>query len=142
MVLFCLMLATAAGLATVKAYRAIYSPVDELAAVMPVFATEIPPGSTVIARKPHLAFYTDGQWIYLPNLADLEELHEFLRRQEFKHAAYLFYGEMERRYRPQYRPLQSPDAAPAWLEIVVASSKPGNWILYRYEREQDRDGSR
>jgi hypothetical protein len=140
--LFGLMLVTAAGLASVKAYRAVYSQVHELTEVMPVIATRIPHGSTVIARKPHLAFYTETQWIYLPDLAGVEALHEFLLRQEFAQPAYLFYGGMERKYRPQYLTLQPADAAPDWLEPMAQSSEPGNWIVYRYAPERDRSGSR
>jgi 4-amino-4-deoxy-L-arabinose transferase-like glycosyltransferase len=139
--LFGLMLVAAAVLATVKAYRALDGQVNELADVLPVVVTIIPQGSAVLARKPHLAFYTDAQWTYLPDLADPQELHGFLRRQEFNQPAYLFYGKTEREYRPQYPTLKSAEAAPDWLEVVVESSAPGNWILYRYDPERGRDGS-
>ena len=131
--LFGLMLVTAAGFAALRAYRALDDQVKEVADVLPVVATKIPQGSAVLARKPHLAFYTEAQWIYLPDLAGVEALHEFFRRQEFAQPAYLFFGEMERKYRPQYLRLQSAEAPPAWLEVVVESSEPGDWILYRYD---------
>ena len=137
-----LMLVTAAGLAAIKAYRAVYGQVDELAEALPVIAGKIPDGSPVIARKSHLAFYNDALWTYLPDLADLGELHEFLWRQEFQQPAYLFYGRVERDNRPQYLTLQSADAAPGWLEPMAQSSEPGNWVLYRYAPERDRSGSR
>jgi hypothetical protein len=140
MALFGLMLVTAAGLAALKAYRVLDVQVNEVADVLPVVAPKIPQGSAVLARKPHLAFYTEAQWIYLPDLAGGEALHEYLRRQEFAQPVYLFYGVMEREYRPQYLTLQSADAAPDWLEVVAESSAPGNWILYRYHRDRGRDG--
>jgi 4-amino-4-deoxy-L-arabinose transferase-like glycosyltransferase len=135
-----LMLVTAAGLAALKASRILHNEVDELAEVVPIVSTRIAPRAAVIARKPHLAFYTDAQWIYVPDLADLEELHEFLRRQEFKQPAYFIYGEAEQRYRPQYRTLQSAEAAPDWLQVEAESAEPGSWILYRYAPELGRDG--
>jgi hypothetical protein len=140
--LFGLMLVTAVGLAAIKAYRILSSKVEELAEVLPAAATRIPPGSTVIARKPHLAFYTEAQLLYLPNLAVVEQLEEFLHRREFEQPAYLFYGRMEQRYRPQYRTLQSADTAPDWLEVVAESSEPGDWILYRYDPERGRGATR
>lgn len=130
-----LMLVTPIGLASIKAYRIIDTQVEELTEVLQAVGPEIQPGSTVIARKPHLAFYTEAQWVYVPDFALLEELHEFLRRQEFERPAYLFHGQMEQRYRPQYRTLQSAQAAPDWLEVVAESPKRGNWILYRYRSE-------
>ncbi len=130
--LFGLMLGTAAVLATTKAYRALHGEVDELAEVLPAVAMKIPPGSTVIARKPHLAFYTDSQWLYFPNLAGLGELDEFLRGQDAAQPAYLFYGGTERKYRPQYQLLQAAAAAPEWLAVIAASTQPGSWVLYCY----------
>ena len=129
---FGLMLLTAAVLAPIQAYRTLQGEGDELAEVLPAVATKIPHGSSVIARKPHLAFYTDAHWNYFPNLAGLGELHEFLRDQQLKQPAYLFYGRTERRYRPQYLMLQSTAATPDWLEVVAEGSQPGSWILYCY----------
>jgi hypothetical protein len=132
LVLFGLMLLTAVVLAPIQAQRSIHGEGDELAEVVPAVATKIPPGSTVIARKPHLAFYTGSGWIYLPDLAGMAELREFLRRQQFTQPAYLFYGREERRYRPQYLMLQSTAAAPDELEPVAQSPEPGSWVLYCY----------
>jgi 4-amino-4-deoxy-L-arabinose transferase-like glycosyltransferase len=135
--LFGLMLLTAAVLAPIQAQRSIHGEGAELAEVVPLVATKIPPGSTVIARKPHLAFYTGAGWIYLPDLAGLAELREFLRRQQFTQPAYLFYGREERHHRPQYLMLQSTATAPDELELVAQSPEPGNWGLYCY---RCRDG--
>ena len=100
--------------------------------LLPVVAAEIPHGSAVVARKPHLAFHTGAEWIYLPDLASVEELLEWLRRREIPQPTYLFYGQMEREHRPQYLILQSAAAAPDRLEVVAASAEPREWILYRY----------
>ena len=130
--LFALMLLTAAVLAPIEAYRAFRAEEDELAEVLPAVAPRIPPGSTLIARKPHLAFYTEAQWVYFPNLSDLEELQEFLRRQAVTLPAYLFYGRTEQHYRPQYLKLQSTATLPDDFEVVAESPQPGNWVLYCY----------
>jgi hypothetical protein len=130
--LFALMLLTAAMLAPIRAHRSIYGEGDELAEVLPAVAAMIPRRSSIIARKPHLAFYTGSEWIYLPNLPELEDLYEFLRRQEFTQPAYLFYGGIERHYRPQYLMLQSTAGARAGLDVVAESPQPGNWVLYCY----------
>ena len=138
LVLFGLMLLTAAVLAPTQAHRTFLDEGDELAEVVPAVETTIPHGSTVIARKPHLAFYTGSEWIYLPNLPGLEELYDFLRRQQFTQPAYLFFGRAEQRYRPQYLRLQSTATVPDELEVVAESPRAGNWVLYCY---RCRDGS-
>jgi hypothetical protein len=129
---FGLMLVTAIVLAAIKAQRSIHGEVDELAEVVPVAATEIPQGSTLVARKPNLAFHAEAEWTYLPDLASVEELLEWLGRREIPQPTYLFYGQMEREHRPQYLILQSAAAAPDRLEVVAESSEPREWILYRY----------
>jgi hypothetical protein len=133
-----LMLITATVLAPIKAYRTFYGGMDELAEVLPVVATKVPRGSTVIARKPHLAFYTQSQWVYFPNLPGLEALHEFLRWQAFTQPAYVFYGRAERQHRPQYLMLRSTATVPDGLEVVAESSQPGKWVLYRYRGPERR----
>jgi Dolichyl-phosphate-mannose-protein mannosyltransferase len=129
------MLVTAAGLAAIKAHRSLHGQVDELAEVLPLVATKVPHGATVVARKPHLAFYMEAEWTYLPDLATVEELHEPLRRQATAQPTYLFYGRVERQYRPQYLELQSADTAPDWLDPVAESAERGSWVLYRYDPE-------
>jgi hypothetical protein len=87
----------------------------------------------VVARKPNLSFYTNAEWLFMPNLASLEELDAFLQIEGSGRPLYLLYGQMEQRYREQYADLLVPSRAPSWLEPVAQSRPSGGWVLYRYQ---------
>jgi 4-amino-4-deoxy-L-arabinose transferase-like glycosyltransferase len=129
-----MMLVTAVTLAGVRAYRYIAADVDELIEVIPVAEREIGEWSIVLARKDHISFYTGSRSRLLPDLANLDELHQFLQQHDFHESVYLFYGQQERQFRPQYQDLQHRGSTPDWLSVVGESSSPGRWVLYRYAR--------
>jgi hypothetical protein len=99
---------------------------------VPLARQSIEPGAVVIARKPNIGFHTGADWRFLPDLAGLGELRDHLARQQPDRPLYIYYGQIEANYRPQYRALADARAAPPWLEPVAASTPPGVWALYRY----------
>jgi 4-amino-4-deoxy-L-arabinose transferase-like glycosyltransferase len=127
-----LMFAAAIGVAFAKTYAGAERATAELAELVPATLGRIEGGATVVARKPHLAFYTGARNLHLPDVDTLEALHDVVRRHGAKTPLYLLYGEIERRLRPQFLTLRSAAGAPAWLEVVAESAAPGQWILYRY----------
>jgi hypothetical protein len=68
----------------------------------------------------------------MPNLATVGDLEKYLNDQVGDGDLYVYFGHMERQYRPQYEALAQSADAPAWLEAVAASDPPGQWALYRY----------
>jgi hypothetical protein len=86
----------------------------------------------MVARKPHLGFYTDTTFVLFPNVTTLEDLRRALEADVGGETAYLFFGEQERLALPELARLRRPDEAPGWLLPVAASSEPGAWALYRY----------
>lgn len=81
----------------------------------------------IVSRKPHLAFFSEQQWVFIPQVNSLEELREWMLT---NHLDYLAIGKREIRDRPALKPLGDPATAPAWLRAVWKSEKP-LFILYR-----------
>ena len=106
---------------------------DEMAEILPVARWMIGSDALVVARKPNLSFYTNAEWLFMPNLDSLEELDAFLQIEGSGRPLYLLYGQMEQRYREQYADLLVPSRAPSWLEPVAQSRPSGGWVLYRYQ---------
>lgn len=95
-------------------------------------ATEIiPPNALVIARKPVIPFYTDGEYSGMPAGDSLSDLYRYLLTQSHGRDVFIYYGSAERRLRPEYSELLSSDNIP-WLELVASSAQPAGWVLYRY----------
>ncbi len=105
---------------------------SELAEALPRVQGQIPAGAAIVARKPHLAFYTGGTPLYMPDLETLADLRDYLRSVETDKPVYVFYGEAERENRPQYMALADPGAGPDWLVEVARSARPGGWALFEY----------
>jgi hypothetical protein len=127
-----LIFAAAIGLAFAKTYESAERATAELAELVPAMLGRIEDGAAVVARKPHLAFYTGARNVHLPDLDSLDELHDYLRPRAAQTPFYLLYGEIEQQLRPQFQALRTAAAAPDWLEVVAESAAPGQWILYRY----------
>jgi 4-amino-4-deoxy-L-arabinose transferase-like glycosyltransferase len=106
---------------------------DEMAEILPVARWMIGSDALVVARKPNLSFYTAAEWLFMPDLASIEDLGAFLQIQRSDRPLYVLYGEMEQRYRQQYADLTLPAQAPSWLDPVAQSRPPGGWVLYRYD---------
>ena len=91
---------------------------------------EIPPGSTLMARKPHLAYLLGAEWAYFPDVPDLKTLRERMRPNPPR---YVFYGASELALRPAFRFLSFPPYRPPGWTVVHAD--PGKAVLYRLEPE-------
>lgn len=118
----------------------------QIAALLDRFAGAIEPSSAIWARKPHFPFYTDSEWVYLPNSKSLEQfrldltepsgevfegLSSVIRMRSSSDTNYVYFGEEELKYRPQLEPLIWPDQAPGWLDVVVTGDRPEDGTLYR-----------
>ena len=125
------MLLSAIGLAGAKAHSVLSRNGEaELSEVVPLARRAIEPGAVILARKPHVSFYTGRDGDFLPDLSSVSELNEYLRSRDPDRPLYIFYGREERLHRPQYAEL-AREAPPPWLETVARSPEPGGWVLFR-----------
>ena len=89
-------------------------PVELLAAAEKIRALG-GPGAGIMGRKPHLAYLTGGEWVFLPDVATLDALQESLCRQP---AAYLVYDDSARKLRRELSALGGPGSPTPWLRPV------------------------
>lgn len=90
------------------------------------------PGTIVVARKPHIAYYLGMTLEMFPPVTTQEELFDVLRR---VNASYLYYSPMEAGLRPQFQYLLDPARAPSGLRPLVSTAVPPA-VLYRVELNQ------
>lgn len=131
----------AVGVAVAKAYLYTHWNTRELAEAVPAARREVGKGATILARKPHLGFYTGAASLTLPNLDDLDGLRDYLQSHPTPGPLYLFYGQWERARRPQYAEL-AEGTSPAWLRAVARSRQPDGWVLFRYSEGAPAVGDR
>jgi hypothetical protein len=99
-----------------------------------------PPGSVVIARKPHICFYSGLECGAFPNVARLEELRASIEESAQKWPrdakVFLFFGFAEKALRPTLaRPLHGWAQVP-WLHRVgEGGERHMRWILFEIVRE-------
>lgn len=80
----------------------------------------VPPGKTILARKPFAAYYLQGRFLLLPKT--VEELNEILRRDE---ADYLAVDTFTLSLtRPLLLPLAYPDQPPKRLRVIYNQAFP------------------
>jgi hypothetical protein len=115
------------------AHAAVHEDSLELSESVPVGQAVVPPGALLLARKPHLGYYTGAMPVPLPDLATLDELRDAVSAAEVRRPVFVYFGGAERLRRPQFAELQSGDTAPEWLSLVGRSTQPGVWALYRVE---------
>lgn len=101
----------------------------EIAAAAAAVRDTVPPGSAVVARKPHIPYYAGASPIYLPEAATIEALRDSLIAGGVV-PDYLFFGKIERSRRPELEALLEPGEAPGWLEPLTVG-EDGGWVLYR-----------
>jgi hypothetical protein len=92
----------------------------------------VTPGTIVVARKPHIAYYLGMTLSMFPLVTTQEELYAELRR---VNASYLYYSPMEAGLRPQFQHLLDPARAPSGLRPLVSTAVPPA-VLYRVELNQ------
>lgn len=118
----------------------------EIATVIERFGTVIGPSSAILARKPHIPYYTNSEWVYLPDTKSLDQLKSYLAEpggdvfeglssvismSSNNDERFLYFGEQERKYRPRLASLTWPEQAPEWLDVVATSDRPEEGTLYR-----------
>lgn len=88
-------------------------------------------GSVIYARKAHLGLATGREVRWLPDTTTFDELRDELCTDlEYERPSYLYFGNAERKYRPQLAVEFGSRPAPAWLERVAGGQAPP-WTLYR-----------
>jgi len=88
-------------------------------------------GKTIMARKPHAAYYLDMKFVPFAYVNSIEELLDQCKKQ---HAEYLFYSGIEAGLRPQFSYLLDPTRAPKQLQPVVQVYNPPA-VLYELKFE-------
>jgi hypothetical protein len=110
----------------------------ELTESVPKAIEVIAKESTVVARKPVIAYYTSSDYKFLPMGKDMNDLLEFLSNlaNDNENSIFLYYGSQEKRLRPEYSELADPDVVTASfdaLSIVAKGSNSAGWRLYEYK---------
>jgi 4-amino-4-deoxy-L-arabinose transferase-like glycosyltransferase len=106
----------------------------ELGDIIPNIQTLVDNDCTIIARKPHLPYYGNCNYLYFPNVEDFESLKKEISHREINHSTYLYYGSAENHFRPQFNQLMNPETSPAWLIPVSQSELPSSWVLYEVKK--------
>lgn len=81
----------------------------------------------ILARKPHLPFMAQQDWVFFPQVKSLDELKAWLEKNPVD---YLTISKRELKTRKDLAPLGDPKTAPAWLQAAWAHDDP-KFILYR-----------
>jgi hypothetical protein len=88
-----------------------------------------PGGSTIAARKPHIAYYLGLEYLPMPYAESVPELVAALRK---SHAQYLYYGPAEATLRPELRILLDTGQPQEGLSPIVETPRPRS-VLYHVE---------
>ncbi|HZS09303.1 MAG TPA: glycosyltransferase family 39 protein [Blastocatellia bacterium] len=124
-----------AGMSFAQSRREVQSflashPTEVIGARDYILSTNPPPHSLrIVSRKPHLAYFTHQDWVFIPQFKSLDELRAWLAS---NHVDYLAISARELKERKELKPLGDPKAAPPWLKAAWVSTKP-LYILYRPE---------
>lgn len=81
----------------------------------------------IVARKPHLPFIANQNWIFFPQVKSLDELKLWLEKNPVD---YIAIGKRELKSRKELAPLGDPKTAPEWLQFAWANDDP-KFILYQ-----------
>ena len=95
----------------------------QMAEALPVLA-RTPPGSTLMARKPNLAFHAARRSVWIPEAQTPRELCNALQQPPAS-AHYLFVGIVERKRRADMAAWLEQYPPPDWLELVARGAVVG-----------------
>jgi hypothetical protein len=114
----------------------------ELSRVLPEIRPLLASNDVIISRKAqHLSYYTGAVPVWLGEIGTEEDLLAMLHSARLElgegGSVYLFYGQMERRLRPEVGDLVLKDPPYPWLKPVAGEAENGNWILFRYLPEEE-----
>jgi hypothetical protein len=87
----------------------------------------------IVARKPHLPYLANGEWVFFPQVKSIEEFRDWV---ESHHVDYVAIGKRELKERKELIPLADPKNAPGWLKPVWVNNDPV-FILYKPEAKSD-----
>ena len=102
----------------------------ELAESVPAARALVGPDDIVVARKPHLAYYTGASFTLLPDLPDADELDAWLCSLHTDGRVFVYAGQIEGVFRPALQPVLVAPTPPPLLERVAAGAA-GGWTLHR-----------
>jgi hypothetical protein len=74
----------------------------------------------IMSRKPHLAYLSNMQFEYFPQVDSLSMLIETAKENDCK---YVFYGKIEQKLRPQLNNLTKPEIVSPFLDLVCSNEK-------------------
>lgn len=87
-----------------------------------------PPHSLkIVARKPHLPYLTQQDWVFIPQVESVDELRAWLQSHPVD---YVLISSRELKERKSLRPLRDPQVAAEWLKVVWMNKEPFG-ILYQ-----------
>lgn len=81
----------------------------------------------IVARKPHLPFMANQDWVFFPQVKSLDELKTWLEKNPVD---YIAIGKRELKSRKELAPLGDPKTAPDWLQAAWSNDDP-KFILYK-----------
>ena len=81
----------------------------------------------ILARKPHLPFMAQQEWVFFPQIKSLDELKSWLEKNPVD---YIAIGKRELKSRKELAPLGDPKTAPDWLQAAWTNDDP-KFILYK-----------
>jgi hypothetical protein len=99
-----------------------------------------PPGSVVVARKPHVCFYSGLECVGFPDVRRLDELRANLSRIAADRSpdarVFLFYGFAEKATRPTLaRPIRGGARVPWLRRVAEGGQRHMRWVLLEVVRE-------
>lgn len=86
-----------------------------------------PPGTRLLARKPHSAYYLGMELVSFPVVETFDELLTEIKK---TNVAYVYFGLMEAGLRPQFQVLLDPRRAPPYLRPLTYTVSPPA-VLYQ-----------
>ena len=116
---------------------------DAVAASKVLNTQPCPEGAYIVARKPHLGFYTNMDLEFFPNVDSLAELKAALKtviyNREYSGRCFLFYGLAEGWMRKNLAILADSAIEVPWLARISRGNESGGWVLYEVCTEKLSD---
>jgi Dolichyl-phosphate-mannose-protein mannosyltransferase len=120
------------------AYRNLHAQDPELSEAVDAIQKLVSGSDVIVSLKPHIAFYLgakvfiDDKYVKLPEFDNLENFRKWLLELSRRANVFIYFGSIEKRFRPQLRDLSNADNAPGWLEPMAASQDGKQWMFYRF----------
>lgn len=107
---------------------------QEIVSALPAVQGLVGPGDMIVARKPHMSFYSGANFAYLPQAADAAALKHQLANIAAKTSGsvFVFWGRIEKDLRPEIAAMLAANATTPWLTPVAGNQKTNEWTLFRF----------